>query len=102
MFAVSTASLWIAGYYTWATSLSNTDPLMNIVGILYILDVDESAFGFARGAAPQWHDEIVDEIVKELDGSKENDLAEEKKDNKETSVPRNDVGEAEDVSQVND
>ena len=60
--SLGTLTLFIAGWYTWSTSLTDSELAVNIVGILYIMDVDEKAFQLASGAFPTWHTKILQSI----------------------------------------
>lgn len=58
-------TLAVAGWYTWSTSLTDSELLINIVGILYVMDVDEKAFEFASGLFPAWHASVLQKIQDE-------------------------------------
>uniref|UniRef100_A0A7S2YNU1 Uncharacterized protein n=1 Tax=Entomoneis paludosa TaxID=265537 RepID=A0A7S2YNU1_9STRA len=49
---------------------SDLDALMNVVGILYVMDIDEAIFASLAKLAPHWHQRLLKEIAEEYSSLK--------------------------------
>lgn len=67
-------TLWTAGVYTWSTGASDTELLMNIVAILYVMDMDENAHGLVQNLCPLWHIEVIEDIKNKYTLSPDNQV----------------------------
>ena len=59
---IGNGTLWSALFHILDNSTSDLDALLNVVGILYVMDIDEALFSSLSRLAPHWHARMLKEI----------------------------------------